>query len=37
MREGDLFKSREDLIAEAYAAQEAKIAYVDPDLRVEAS
>jgi len=37
MRDRHLFKSPEDLIADAYAEQEAKIAYVDPDLRVEAS
>ena len=34
--DADLFKTREQLIEEACALQEARIAYVDPDLRAAA-
>lgn len=35
MPEADLFRSREQLIAEACAAQEQRVAYVDEKMRVE--
>ena len=36
MSDTDLFRTREEMIAEACALQERQIAYVDGDLREEA-